>query len=98
MTTFILLWGVPPFHEAHTGCWYFRCAANRRWGRFWQQHEAARPGHPALSPGAKAFLERGLVPDPFERPCAEEMRKDPWLGNSEDVCGDLAAFMAANQI
>jgi len=94
VVAFVALWGVPPFIENRPRCWFFRQVRDGRWDRFWYQHERARPGSPALSPAAKAFLQRALVPVAGNRPLAEDMASDPWLAEGR-TCEDLTAFMAA---
>jgi serine/threonine protein kinase len=75
------LYGVQPFSASNTDDWYFQCAKEGAWGRFWTQHERGRSssGVAPLGPAAKHFLQRALDPNPRWRPSAAAMLDDPWL-------------------
>lgn len=85
---FVILLGVPPFHEANANCWYFRCVRDRKWSRFWAQHDETID---RVSPGARRFIERALDVVPERRPSANELLADPYLASLPET--DLSCFV-----
>lgn len=86
---FAILFGVPPFYQANSNCWYFRCVRDCRWPRFWLQHDQNQDH---VSHEAMRFIERALTLSPEHRPSATELLADPFLTGKSDA--DFTSFAA----
>lgn len=82
---FILLSGMPPFHEANPLDTYYKTALAGRWDLFWmlKQRDFKTKKVPGFSDELKVLLTQMLSPKLEERPSLEEIRTSSWFANTK---------------